>query len=170
LLCPARRCPLSLQAAGAVFERFWKLDAAGGQLTAAGWKQIAELFVNPGTPRRDRIIVSDGGGPLGPALEAGKVGVGREYIMYGQIDLPQLRFRLGDSLPGGVKLREMSIDMVKVSGSDGVDHWRIEGPVPGPVVSVDAAIQYVTAALASTKDPTIKRNAERTLASLKRFR
>ena len=42
---------------------------------------------------------------------------------------------------------------VKVSNSSGVGQWRIEGPVPEPVVTVDAAIKYVTGVHMSTKYP-----------------
>ena len=80
------------QSADEVFARFCKLDAQGGQLTPDGWRKIAALFLNPGPPRLDRIIVSDGGGPLRSTPGAGKIAVGREYIEYGQIDLPQLAF------------------------------------------------------------------------------
>src|ERR1035438_4679953 len=45
-----------------VFARFCELDSQGGQLTSDGWQKIAALFVNPGTPRHDRIIVTDRGG------------------------------------------------------------------------------------------------------------
>ena len=152
-----------------VFRRFCKLDSQGGQLTSNGWREIAELFVNPGTPRRARIIVSDGGGPLRSVPEGGKIGVGREWIQYGQIDLPQVRFSAVDGLPPGIKVRD-SMYVAKISGADGIGQWRIEGPVPEPVVTVDTAIAYVTGVRMSTKDPITRRNAERTLATLKHFR
>ena len=152
-----------------VFSRFCELDSQGGQLTPDGWQKIAALFANPGTPRYQRVIVSDGGGPLRPTLETGKIAVGREYIEYGQIDLPQLRFSALNGLPAGVKVRSGAY-VASVSGAVGAEQWRIEGPVPDPVVSVGAAILYVAKLGADAKDPVIKRNAERTLAALKHFR
>jgi hypothetical protein len=155
-----------------VFARFCELDSQGGQLTPDGWQKIAALFVNPGTPRRDKIIVTDDrGGPLRSAPEGGKIGVGREYILFGQIELPQFRFSAVDGLPPGAKIIEaVGIYVVKIQGPGGTEEWRIEGPVPEPHLTVDAAIRYVTKIRANTKDNTIRRNADRTLAALGRFR
>jgi hypothetical protein len=126
--------------------------------------------VNPGTPRHDRIIVTDRGGQLRPAPEGGKVGVGREHLQYGQIDLPQIRFSAVDGLPPGAKIREAFMYVVKVTGPGGGQEWRIEGPVPEPHLTVDAAIRYVNEIRANTKDATIRKNADRTLAALKHIR
>jgi hypothetical protein len=152
-----------------VFALFCKLDAQSGQLTDDGWQKIAALFVNPGKPRRDRIIISDGGGPLRSTPEGGKLGVGREYIRFGQIDFPQVRFSNGE-LPPGAKIREGGLHVIKVSGPGAPEEWRIEGPVPLPVVTVNAAIRYVIEIRTNTKDAVIKKNADRTLAALRRFR
>lgn len=157
------------RSADAVFARFCELDSHGAQLTSDGWQKIAALFVNPGPPRRDRIIVTnDRGGPLRSTPEGAKVDVGREYIWLGQIALPQVRFSDADA---GIKVVEaVGIHMVKVSGPSGTEEWRIEGPVPEPHLTVDAAIRYVAGILANTKDADIRKNADRTLAALKRLR
>jgi hypothetical protein len=169
-LLAATRGPVLSQtpSAGEVFARFCKLDAQGAQLTDDGWQKIAALFVNPGKPRRDRITVTDGGGPLRPTREGAKIAVGREYIHFGQIDLPQVRFSNGE-VPPGAMIRELGGYVVKVPGSGGTEEWRIEGPVPRPLVTVDAAIRYVTELRANTKDVVIRKNADRTLAALKHF-
>ena len=153
-----------------VFARFCELDSQGGQLTPDGWQKIAALFVNPGTPQHDRIIVTDRGGQLRPAPEGAKVAVGREHIQYGQIDLPQVRFSAVDGLPPGAKIREAFMHVVKMPGPGGALQWRIEGPVPEPHLTVDAAIRYVTEIRADTKDAATRRNADRTLAALKHIR
>jgi hypothetical protein len=153
-----------------VFARFCELDSQGGQLTPEGWQKIVALFVNPGAPRHNRIIVTDRGGQLRPAPEGGKVGVGREYIQYGQIDLPEVRFSAVDGIPPGAKIREALMYVVKMSGPGGAEELRIEGPVPEPHLTVDAAIRYVAGILADTKDAATRRNADRTLAALKHIR
>jgi hypothetical protein len=152
-----------------VFARFCKLDAQGSQLNPDGWQELAALFVNPGRPQRKRIIVSDGGGPLRPSTESGRIGVGREYIQYGQIDLPQLRFSAANGLPPNIKVRT-GMYMVKLPSTSGAEEWRIEGPVPEPVVNVDAAIMFIMKQRDETSDPAIEANANRTLATLRRFR
>jgi hypothetical protein len=170
-IAPSQQRPIVARTSspGDIFARFCELDAQGSQLTPDGWEKVASLFVNPGDPPRQRIIVSDGGDPLRPSVEAGKIAVGREYIQYGKIDLPQLRFTAVNGLPPNVKVRTGTY-MVKVSVSSGVEEWRIEGPVPDPVVNVDAAISFVTKLRDATADPIIRANASRTLASLKYFR
>ena len=40
-----------------VLDQFCELDAQGKQLTPGGWNKVARLFVAPGAPRRERIIV-----------------------------------------------------------------------------------------------------------------
>lgn len=171
-VCLAQQRPgaTEMSSANEVFARFCKLDAQGRQLVLDGWQEITALFVNPGSPQRKRIIVSDGGGPLLPSTEPGRIGVGREYIEYGQIDLPQLRFSALDGLPPNGKIRTTGTYMVKVSGASGAEEWRIEGPVPDPVVNVAAAISFVTKLRDATTDPVIRANANRTLASLRYLR
>lgn len=153
-----------------VFARFCQLDSQGGQLTPDGWRKIATLFVSPGISRRDKILVTDRGDQLRPTPEGAKIGVGREYILYGQIELPRLRFSAVNGLPPGAKILDEGYDLVNVSGPGGSAEWRIEGPVPQPHLTVDAAIRYVTEARTNAADAGIKKNADQTLAILKRFR
>ena len=169
LACPCYGQQRPAPSAEDVFASFCKIDAQGGQLTADGWQKIAALFMSPGTPRRGRIIVIDGGGQLRPTREGEKIDVGREYIRFGQIDLPKLRFSVEDGLPHGIKVKE-DFSMVKTVGPKGAEEWRIEGLVPEPHFTVDAAIRYVTEVRGNTKDATTKKNADRTLAALNHFR
>ncbi|SPE36863.1 hypothetical protein SBA3_2510020 [Candidatus Sulfopaludibacter sp. SbA3] len=99
--------------------------------------------------------------------EGDKIAVGRVYIRLGQIDLPQLRFSVGDGLPSGIKVKE-DFRLVKTLGRGGAQDWRLEGSVPDP--PVDAAIRYVTQIRRATNDATIRKNADRTLAALNHFR
>lgn len=152
-----------------IFALFVKLDSQGAQLTSDGWQEVAALFVTPGAPRRSRIFVTDGGGPGRPTPEGKKVGFVRDYLQFGHIELPQLHFSAADGSPGGAHLRA-GFDLVKVSGPNGELEWRIEGPVPEPVVTIDAAIRYVIEVRANTKDAVLRNNADRTLAALRRLR
>jgi hypothetical protein len=47
--------------------------------------------------------------------------------------------------------------------------WRIEGPMPEPHLTVDAAIRYTTELRKNAANDTIRQNADRTLATLKRL-
>jgi hypothetical protein len=115
-------------------------------------------------------MVSDVGGPLRATREGEKIGVGREHLLFGQIKLPEVRFSAVDNLPPGIKVRGHFTYEVKVTGASGSTEWRIEGPVPEPVVTVDAAIRYVTVLRGNTADPIIRKNVDRTLAALTHFR
>lgn len=62
-------------------------------------------------------------------------------------------------------------------GSDGVTEkevggplaWRIENPEPLLWITVNTAIRYVKEARERTADPTLKKNADQTLAQLKKL-
>jgi hypothetical protein len=150
-----------------VAKRFINLDSRGGQLTDEGWREIASLFVNPGAPPRQSILVTDGGA-LGPPTPAGeKVGFSRTWMQFGRIDLRKMRFSTADVPVGRIV---GGFDLLRTPGPGGRSEWRIEGAVHEPIVTVDAAIQYVTKVRAVTRDAVIKKNADRTLAALRRLR
>jgi hypothetical protein len=106
--------------------------------------------------RRDRIIVTDGGGPFLPTATVCTAEVAAEYIQFGQIDLKSARFSVADGLPSGAKVR-MGFRIVKTPGYGGTVKWKIARPVPEPHVSLDAAIRYVTELRASSRDSVIRK-------------
>src|SRR5258705_12958821 len=69
-----------------VLVRFCDLDAQGEQLTPGGWQKVVALFVAPGVPRRDRIIVVRDFVVSRPDPEEGKAGFYVEYIQLGRIN------------------------------------------------------------------------------------
>ena len=144
-----------------VLVRFSKLDAQGGQLSTEGWQKIAELFVAPGIPRRDQITVVRDFVVSLPKLEKAASEFYVEYIQLGQIDASTARF---SPLPT-MKVRA-GFYLIK----DSEARWRIEGPVPEPHLTVDAAIRYASDLLANAGDVSSRRRADRLLAALKRFR
>lgn len=166
----------TLSPVDAVCARFKELDSQGEQLTPDGWQRVAALFVNPGKPQLGKILVIDGGGLLRSTPERtraefkdGKGFAGWEYVLWGQINLPEVRFSEANGLPPGIKVKEES-RLTRVPGPSGVPEWRIEGPVPVPRLTVESATRYVTEVRANTKDATVRKNADRTLAILKQFR
>ncbi|MGB6358906.1 MAG: hypothetical protein WBF30_09025, partial [Candidatus Acidiferrales bacterium] len=51
----------------------------------------------------------------------------------------------------------------------GPPEWKIVNESPELCITIDAAVRYVTEARAKTKDPLIRKNADSTLAVLKRM-
>lgn len=164
-----------------VLVRFCDLDAQGEQLTADGWQKVAALFATPGTPRRERIMVVRGF-VVSPGSEKGHstlgermVGFHVEYTLLGLIDSTQARFSPN---PPAVHV-EPSLFVVRQSvrrsgGASGraeeSAEWRIDETVPEPRLGVDAAIRYATELRANARDAAIRKNADKMLAALKRFR
>jgi hypothetical protein len=164
-----------------VLVRFCDLDARGAQVTPDGWQKVAGLFATPATPQRDRIMVvrdfvvsqgsEKGRSPLGERM----VGFHVVYTLLGLIDSSEARF---DPIPPTMHV-EPSLFVVRqlARRSGGVSspvgesaEWRIGGAVPEPHLCVDAAVRYTTDLRAGTTNDTIRRNADRTLAALRRLR
>lgn len=149
-----------------VLEHFCELDAAGEQITPGGWEKIAALFVKPGTPRQSEVTVVRDFVVSRPLIEKGRAEFYVEYIELGRIDVATIRF--SNPLPNGIKVRAgFYVVQQSKPGSGGAPVWRIEGPVPEPHLTVETAIRYVTELRDRTKDPRLKRNANRTLTSLR---
>jgi len=146
-----------------VLKIFCNLDAQGEQLSPDGWRKAAALFVSPGAPRHDTIIVVRDFVVSTPALEKDRAAFYVEYVDLGRIDLLKMRF--SSPLPGGMKVRA-GFDVAKQPGTE----WKIQGPVPAPHLTVDAAIRYVADRRASAKDAAVRKSAETTLAALKHLR
>jgi hypothetical protein len=160
-----------------VLERFCELDALGGQLTPEGRRDIVALFVKPGAPRLDKIIIVRDFVVSHPAFEKNSAEFYVEYIQLGQISvslarfsyLPPLKVRAGfDLVPSG-KLSEVGPGE-KETRSAGATGWLIEGSPPPPHLTVDAAIRYAAELRAKTTDVALRKNAEKTIAALKRLR
>ena len=171
---------VSQDAARAVVERFCNLDAKGEQLTAVGWRRVAALFVRPGVPRRDRVIVvkdfkvipdTEGSRRV---LEKDAVSFYVEYTHVGTINSSEARF---SGLPRTM-LVEPSFFVIQQTGqvSGAPSHsgefaeWRIDGPVPEPHLTVDAALRYAADLRAHATTDAIRKNADNMLAALKRYR
>jgi len=176
----ARRANLRRTAAQ-VMVQFCKMDAEGKQLTSDGWQEMSALFIQPGSPRREKIIVvKDFGVSNASISEENKADVGVEYISLGQLDSRTVLFEQGSM--SYIKLRGnyglVLTDKHGKAGSNGVAtkessgpvEWRIEGPVPEPHITVDTAIRFTTELRDRASDSVTKKNAARTLAALNRLR
>lgn len=143
--------------------RFCLLDEQGEQLTSEGWQTVAALFAKPGTRRYKKIIVVRDFVVSPPRMDNGRAEFYAEYVQIGEIDIQEMRF--STPAPPGIKVRA-GLYTVRQPGGN----WMIEGPVPMPHVNVATAIRFVTQLRTQAEDAATRRNADRTLAALKRFR
>jgi hypothetical protein len=67
------------------------------------------------------------------------------------------------------KHRYLGADGQTIRESTGPGQWKIQGPPIARWTTVDRAIAYVSAMRDKTDDPLIKRNADKTIATLKRL-
>jgi hypothetical protein len=141
--------------------RFCQLDSHGAQLSSDGRQRVAAMFVAPGAPWHDSVMVVRDFALSRPFPQTGKIGFGVDYRPFGEIDPSQARFT---PLPQSLWVKG-SFFVIKQS-----TEWRIEGLMPQPHLTVDTAIRYVTELRANAKDNTIRKNADRTLYMLKRLR
>jgi hypothetical protein len=157
-----------------ILARFCDLDAQGGQLSPEGWEKMAALFVTPGAPRREKILVVKDFAISDPAFDARRAQFYVEYLEVGQIESASARF---SSLPS-MNVR-VSFDLVKASGiksgahsseAEGPADWRIAGSMPAPHLTIGAAIRYATELSTNAKDAGIRQNADKSVAALKRLR
>jgi hypothetical protein len=71
-------------------------------------------------------------------------------------------------LSSSLKIKDYLYVVKQSEGESGES--RIEGPMPCPHLSVDAAIRYVTELRRNATSDTLRKNADKALASLKRLR
>jgi hypothetical protein len=149
-----------------ILERFCQLDAEGEQLNTGGCERVAALFVVPGPPRHESIVVVKDFVVSRPVVEKDGDEFYVEYIQLGRIDLSRALF---SALPS-MKVRA-GFSLVRQSpsgagGSGAIAEWRIAGPMPEPHLTVEAAIRYATDLRAHAKKAPIRKNADRMLAAL----
>ena len=123
------------------------------------------MFVSPGEPRKKQIMVIQDFAVSRPFPRKEKLDFMVRYTPLGFIDSARARF---SPLPRTLEVRG-GVTAVNVQGSGPGESWRLEGPVPPPYVTVDAAIRYVARLRANSTEPAIRENAAKTLAALKRL-
>jgi hypothetical protein len=168
----AEQTAAAQKTAYSVFKEFCKLDNDGGQLTPDGWRKIASLFVHPqpGPPRGGIVTIVDGCALSNAEItDDGKAGIMREVIALCVLHPDTGLLEQGDLPPGGIKQREdFSLVQTDAHTPHASPSWKIEGRVPEPSMTVEAAIRYVTELRDKTTNPGIRKNSERALAGLRR--
>lgn len=152
--------------AAAVVTDFRRIDAEGMQLTPDGWQAIAAFFTRPGSARLEKIaVLSKEGLSHASIADDNTAGVRVISTYLGWVDVKSGRL---EQEPHGLKsIHDFSLVLTNPSTSPA---RKIEGPVPAPSVTVAAAILYVTRLSTTTAEAGVRKNAERTLAILKRAR
>jgi hypothetical protein len=180
-----------------VVDQVWRLATEGELLTPKGWdKTVRGFFVYPRPALGDKValipprganviqVVSNDWGVTSCTTQGTTAKVVVEYYDAGTID-SMLRYTRGKE-PPPIGKSESSFTLVFAPGhwetyrSDGTtlevsevkaspSAWRIESPQGPPWTTVNTAIRYVLEAREKTQDPTVKKNADRTLTELLRF-
>lgn len=163
----------------AVVEDFWKMDTEGGRLTDAGWRAADSFFVRPIQPPKNKIICV-----IGSSYSVGYVrvnGNAAEVI----VNTAGTAWKIDPMMRLGVcsdqvkvfwmyKLKlthkhwEFASDHRTLTEVSGPAEWRLEREDNYVYLARDTAIRYLTDVQRNTTDSAMKKNAEHTLATMKR--
>jgi hypothetical protein len=163
-------------------EQLWTMAARGELLTKSGLAIAAKFFTSPGSPRGRKVIrvFSDFYGVNYSSVDGKNAIVEMEYVDCGGINekLQYTSPRLIQAYKTSFKYHLVLVPGYSVIyGGDGktivqkkeipgVYSWQIEGPLPDPWITVNAAIRYVIEARDKSNDTDVKANAEMTLKNL----
>jgi len=166
-----------------IVEQFVKMDVEGERLTLEGWHRADALFTKPSKPPHPEVLVVIAK-RYAVSAATDKANTTEYYMGYeevGRIDTNSLRFAPSNS---GIETRSFDKytvvlsavnripETAKANGHEGTasSEWRIDGTQPTAMhLTAAAAMRYVTQMRDKTKDPAIKKNANQTLAKLKRL-
>jgi hypothetical protein len=159
-----------------ILSQFIQMQMDGAGLNTDG--SLGIFLVHPAQWRRDKIGVARGFGVRRTAFAVNKAEVYAQYDAVGEVDL-QLRLTSAGGSGSAVRQSYKLIfdnDYSSLSTGSapydkiGPSRWRIEEDPPEQWVSVATAIRYITQMRDATRDPSIKANADKTLAILARYR
>jgi hypothetical protein len=164
-----------------VVRRYEKFIADGSLLTPEGWKRASKLFdTSDAYPPNSEIWVVSTGGAIGEDwVEGDRAQVETKWNdSYGTID-SSLRLKSPDPR-GSIMMGEIfSLVFIhqpsgtkgtgEVSETPGLGEWKIEGPRRVRTATIPVAIRYVTEMRDQSNDPAVRRNADKTIAALKRL-
>lgn len=164
-------------------EQLWNLATRGELLTIRGWTRASQFFTKPVAAPGNRaiLIMSNNYGVVGVSVEGQSAKVQMAYCKLGQLD-SQLRFTPAPPTDAYETAEEYHlvashrhIIMFAPDGKTKLEDkeipesiiWQIEGSQQWPPwTTVNTAIRYVLEQKAKTTDPTVKKNADRTLEEM----
>ena len=168
-----------------LIDQYMNMINEGDLLTPEGWQRAALLFELPGSPPSDDVIqVTTSHYPRSHIPATGdRIRVEENFVdPLGSID-SSLRYKPPSEIYAHVEGTVFVYYFVRTNkhwepapdGSTpqitiGAPQWKIEGSLNVRMAAVDAAIRYVARMRDETTDPDVKKNADRTIAILKRPR
>jgi len=170
-----------------VLLEFVKMELQGNRLTPEGWRKTAQSLVRPNSTAPDVIdIVSDNFEVHETPATDGRVKLEIYFpYFYGSLD-SALRFKAALHMaPGNGLIREgmnahyalvladkhweFESDGRKTREVIGPLEWRIENTPSFATIGLATAIRYITEIRDKSTDPALKKNADLTLAKLKKL-
>ena len=172
-----------IKSAKEVVQRFISLDVEGARLTSQGWRKADTFFAQSSEPPRQKtiVVIAKHYGLSEGAVNGNRADYSLGYEELGQIT-PLLQFVVSNS---GVETRSISkynliltdenrrpvTDEKAAKEMDAAFEWRIEGTQPAEMhIGVDAAMRYLADMREQTKDTIAKKNADKSLVTLKSYR
>lgn len=162
-------------------ERYWRLETNGERLTTQGWNKLDVLRVRPSPPAQKKVIivVSPDFSVWDPMFDGSKATVNVGLRIFGEIS-PDMRFTKNSTtaikegrlftLARTSKHWEVGPDGKSLHEVTGPSEWRID-ELGGKIwLNVRTATTYVVDKRGKTNDPVVKKNADGTLAILKRLK
>ncbi len=164
-----------------VVEQFLKMEIEGGRISLQGWRKASTFFASP-TPPNPQInlvfVVYKDYAVWEPTIKGASAEAMMDIYDEGRID-SKLRYLAParHAYKSGILFKLMLTDT----------HWEFDTGAQSPkevksiperrieklgmlILNVGSAIRYVTEMRDRATDPTIKKNADETLAKLKKLR
>ena len=164
-----------------VAEQYQRMIADGSLLTSEGWSKANEIFLHPSPPPRDKVVmVTSKRGQLDERWIKNNQAEVDEWGIYnlGRID-SKLRYEPSPKTKSDWTVYVYHLVLTDKHGDHGAEgqpamevagprEWKLDGSQSVRWATVDAAIRYVTTMRDKSTDAIVKKNAERTLSTLKR--
>jgi hypothetical protein len=146
-----------------VIQRFVRMDVEGKRLSADGWREADQFFTHHSTPPREkRIIVIAKRYKVSESTLPANAGY---YLGYWQIGRLDSSLRLH---PFASKVETRFFDKFAVHKTEA--GWKIEGRQPTEMhLTPNAAVRYLSEMRDRSTDVSVRSNAAKSIAILKRY-
>ena len=179
----AQSAPAAGKSPREVLELYRKVDSRGGRLSPSGWREAAGFFVKPSLPPQDMVMtVMTGERVTGVKVMDNRAELWVLFSGEGRIDASGRFTRVitpGLNGPAAVEQQyfliltdthwELGAAGEAPTQVKGPLEWRIETFESEPRITVEAAIHYLRELRDSTKDPKVRKNANHSIATLRRL-